>query len=126
MGIGPSLAMKHEPAMVYEPASTPIGHAPGKRLLRSVIAPRATGVFPVCAALVTAAEPVTLRSLLGQMVGREEAQMDTFAERNTRVQTDLGRFEFRQGENTITVKLLGKNDKSQGYGFGLDYLEIVK
>ena len=53
-------------------------------------------------------------------------EMDTFAELNTRAQVDLYGLSLRQGENTITVKILGKNDKSQGYGFGIDYIEIWK
>jgi len=53
-------------------------------------------------------------------------EMDTYAERNTRVQTALPPVELKQDENTITVTLLGKHEKSRGQAFYLDYIEIWK
>ena len=52
------------------------------------------------------------------------SEMEAYAEHNTLVQTDLPPAELNQGENTITVKLLGKHPQARGQAFYLDYIEI--
>jgi hypothetical protein len=38
---------------------------------------------------------------------------------------DLGTFDLKEGENVIKVKAIGKNPKSPGYYFGLDYIDLT-
>jgi len=38
---------------------------------------------------------------------------------------DLGKFDFKKGENIIKVKIIGKNPKSTRRFFGLDYIDLT-
>jgi hypothetical protein len=52
-------------------------------------------------------------------------EIDTYAKQNAVIRVDLDPgVELRQGENTLEVKLLGKNDRSRGHTFGIDCIEI--
>ena len=54
------------------------------------------------------------------------AEQDLFAEKFAMIRKDAAIVDLRPGENIITVRMLGKNDKGKGMLFGIDYLEVKK
>jgi hypothetical protein len=94
--------------------------APGDKLVLSFNAPRA-GRQRVIAKLTKAYDyGIHQLSINGQKAGEP---LDFYSQGLTQVEVDLGEFDLKEGENTLTVEIVGANDKAEKkYMFGIDYL----